>query len=307
MISTIYLVAAANLMTILAADVKIDGTVVEMEHFIDYFFYHMSSAQYNGIHLLLNIVFLFICFILRYNSYFKIVNIDSTTDDGKKLYTRYRNYVFKHCIISYMFAYIICYLLVKMANSQDIVIIWNIIISPLIGFLTSIWFDNEFLVKWEEKYKFLRNPLSKSDEENTKSADDHHTEVHVTVNNGDHGTDDKFVLDSDKELSDSKKIEATINRIIEVQKEQSIILERHTTELKDQNLILKNMQTLMKNNIKFELEDMIYEVLDRGYVTPAEDKKIRVKYNDYKANDGNGELEDLYKSRYLKLDVHDHI
>lgn len=307
MISTIYTIAAANLITILAADVKIDGTIVEAEHFIDYFFYHMNSCQYNGIHLLLNIIFLLICFILRYKSYFKITNIDSTTDDGKKIYNRYRNYVLKHCIISFIFAYIICYLLVKMANSEEIVIIWNIIISPLISFLSSIWFDNEFLIKWEEKYKFLRNPLSNLDnEDNYKSANDHHTEVHVTVNNGDNGTDDKFVLDSDKELSDEKKIEATINRIIEVQKEQSIILERHTTELKDQNLILKNMQTLMKNNIKFELEDMIYEVLDRGYVTPAEDKKIRVKYNDYKANNGNGELEDLYKSRYLELDVHDH-
>lgn len=307
MISTIYKIAAAKMT--LAADVNVDGTILEAEQVVDHFFSDINSTNYNGTHFLLNLAFLFICFIIRYTSYFRIANIDTSTDDGKKLYKRYRSYVVHHVLISAVFAYIICYLLVKLANTAEIVIIWNIIVAPLIGYLASIWFDNEFLTKYEVKYKFLRNPLNEkldSSDTSNNNKDDHHTEVHVTVNNGEQSTDDKFVLEGDKGLPDSQKIEATINRIIKIQKEQSIILERHTIELKDQNIMLKNMQTLMKNNIKFELEDMIYEVLIRGYVTPAEDKKIRVKYADYCANNGNGDLKDLYESRYLELEVRDH-
>lgn len=306
MISTIYTVAAANMMTVLAADVKIDGTVSDVEHFIHHMMGHITSQDYNGVLFLFNLAFLFICFIIRYTSYFRIVKLDTSTDEGKKLFKRYRSYVLNHILISAVFAFIICYFLVKIADTAEIVIIWNIIVAPLIGYLASIWFDNEFITKYEIKYKFLRNPLNENIKDGeSENKDDHHTEVHVVVNNGEHGTDDKFVLEGDKELSDSKKIEVTINRIIEVQKEQSVILERHTTELKEQNIMLKNMQNLMKNNIKFELEDMIYEALTRGYVTPAEDKRIRVKYKDYTNNNGNGDLEDLYESRYLELEVRD--
>lgn len=311
MISTIYTFTVANMMT-LAANVNIDGTIGETEHFIHHLLNHINSGHYNYVHFVLNIVFLLVCFIIRYNSYFKIVNIDNSTNDGKNLYKRYRSYVLNHIIISFIFAYIICYLLVQLVDSANIVVIWNIVISPLIGYLSSIWFDNEFLIKYETKYKMLRNPLNEksgdSNEKVSKDPVDQHNEINININNGEasYGTDDKFVLEGDKELTDTEKIEATINRIIEVQKEQSVILERHTSELKDQNEMLKNMQSLMKNNIKFELEDMIYEVLDRGYVTPAEDKKIRVKYKDYRNNKGNGDLEELYESRYLELDVHEH-
>ena len=213
------------------------------------------------------------------------------------------------CNLCYIFAFLVCYILIKLANSDDIVIIWNIIVAPLIGFLASIWFDTEFLLKHESKYKLLRNPLNESDDNDkseTKKPIDQHNEINININNGEASTDDKFVLQEDGTLSDSKKIEATINRIIDVQKEQSVILERHTKELKDQNTMLKNMQSLMKNNIKFELEDMIYTALARGYVTPAEDKKIRVKYRDYRNNNGNGDLKDLYESRYLDLEVREH-
>lgn len=305
-------ILAANSMVTMAANVDIDGTVGEVEQLINHFFTRIGSAQYNSVHLLFNLIFLFVCFIIRYNSYFKIVNISTNNDEDKKLYSRYRAYVLSHVLLSAIFAYIVCYILIKIVNSAEIVAIWNTIVSPLIGFLSSIWFDNEVLCKYENQYKLLRNPLTKDSEkkENKPSNDgENHNEINITINNGDDqpkGTDDKFVLEGDESLSDSEKIEATINRIIEVQKEQSLILEKHTQELQDQNTILKNMQTLMKNNIKFELEDMIYAVLDRGYVTPAEDKKIRVKYSDYRSNEGNGDLKELYESRYLDLDVHEH-
>lgn len=307
MVSSVYEITSRSLMTL--ASVNIDGTIGEAETAITHFFQSISSAEYNGTHLVFNLAFLFICYIIRYFSYFKIVNIDSSTPEGKKLYNRYRSYVINHILISAIFAYVICYILVKLANTDDIVIIWNIIVAPTIGYLASLWFDNEFLTKYENKYKILRNPLNEkdggSDEKKSGEPVDQRNEINININNGEQSTDDKFVLGEDKKLSDDQKIEATINRIIEVQKEQSIILERHTNELKNQNTMLKNMQSLMKNNIKFELEDMIYACLDRGYATPAEDKKIRVKYSDYKANNGNGDLEDLYKSRYLELEVHE--
>lgn len=297
----------------ISGSTNIDGTIVDIEHVIEHFFEKISSANYNGVHLVLNLIFLFVWFLMRYRSYFKIVNIDTSNEEGKKLYNRYRSYALSHILPSSAFAYIVCYILIKIVNSSEIVIIWNGLVAPLVGCLSSIWFDNEFLCKYESKYKLLRNPLSKDSE--TKKEPDHsgdnenHNEINITINNGDDNpkkTNDKFVLDGDESLSDSKKIEATINRIIDVQKEQSLILEKHTVELQDQNTILKNMQSLMKNNIKFELEDMIYSVLDRGYVTPAEDKKIRVKYADYRLNEGNGDLKELYESRYLDLDVHEH-
>ena len=39
---------------------------------------------------------------------------------------------------------------------------------------------------------------------------------------------------------------------------------------------LNDLQALMKNMIRFELEDMIYSCLNKGYATPAEDKRIRI-------------------------------
>ena len=50
---------------------------------------------------------------------------------------------------------------------------------------------------------------------------------------------------------------------------------------------------------------MIYAALDKGYVTPAQDKRIRVKYKDYRANKGNGEIQELYEKRYLRLHIHE--
>lgn len=306
MINPVSTFTLVTLMT--AASVNIDGTIGEAEDAVVHFFEYINTTQYNGTHFVLNLVFLMICFIIRFTMYIKNVDIETSTKEGKVLLRKYKSYVTAHLSLCYIFAFLVSYLLIKLANSEEIVVIWNIIVAPLIGFLSSIWFDTEFLLKHESKYKLLRNPLddSEDDDNSDKKSSDHHNEINININNGEAGTDDKFVLQEDGTLSDSKKIEATINRIIDVQKQQSIILERHTKELKDQNHMLKNMQTLMKNNIKFELEDMIYTVLTRGYVTPAEDKKIRIKYNDYQNNDGNGDLKDLYESRYLDLEVREH-
>ena len=297
----------ANLMAV--ASVNIDGNIGEAEDAVVHFFDKINSAQYNSTHFVLNLIFLLICFIARFAMYIKSADIDTSKNEGKKLFNRYKTYVVAHLSLCYIFAFLVCYLLVKLANSDEIVIIWNIVVAPLVGFLASIWFDTEFLLKHESKYKLLKNPLNETNNDEgseNKKPVDQHNEINININNGEAGTDDKFVLREDGTLSDSKKIEATINRIIDVQKEQSIILERHTKELKDQNTMLKNMQSLMKNNIKFELEDIIYTVLTRGYVTPSEDKKIRIKYNDYQNNDGNGDLKDLYESRYLDLEVREH-
>ena len=308
MINPVSTFTGAIMMT--AATVNIDGSIDEAENAIVHFFEYINSTQYNGTHFVLNLVFLLICFVVRFVMYLKNADIDISTKEGKQLQKRYKNYVTAHLSLCYIFAFLVCYLLVKLANSDEIVIIWNIVVAPLVGFLASIWFDTEFLLKHESKYKLLKNPLNEETEDDNKSENkkplDQHNEINININNGEAGTDDKFVLQEDGTLSDSKKIEATINRIIDVQKEQSIILERHTKELKDQNTMLKNMQSLMKNNIKFELEDMIYTALTRGYVTPAEDKKIRVKYGDYRNNNGNGDLKDLYESRYLDLEVREH-
>ena len=306
MINPVSIFTLANMMTV--TSVNIDGTIGEAEDVVVHFFEYINSTQYNGTHFVLNLIFLMICFIIRFVMYLKNADIDTSTKEGKRLLRRYKSYVIAHLSLCYIFAFLVCYILIKLANSDEIVVIWNIIVSPLIGFLTSIWFDTEFLLKHESKYKLLSNPLNEINDnksENKKSVDQHN-EINININNGEASTDDKFVLQEDGTLSDSKKIEATINRIIDVQKEQSIILERHTKELKDQNIMLKNMQSLMKNNIKFELEDMIYTVLSRGYVTPAEDKKIRVKYRDYCNNNGNGDLKDLYEHRYLDLEVREH-
>ena len=303
MFNTNFLIAAMT-----AASISIDGNIGEVNSILMEFLGHVSSAKYNTTILFTNIIFLSICFLIRYFSYFKIIDIDTSDSKGKKLYSRYRSYVMSHIFLSALFAFIVCCILVMLVNS-NINIILNVIIAPLIGFLSSIWFDNDILANYVCKYKILRNPLYEKNEvvdKKDKDDDDHRIKVNINNNPEGESTDDKFVLTGDKTLPDDKKLEATINRIIEVQKQQSILLETHTEELKNQNEMLKSMQTLMKNNIKFELEDMIYAALDRGYVTPAEDRKIRVKYRDYRDNNGNGDLEELYKSRYLDLDVHEH-
>lgn len=308
MINLVESITVYNLMT--AAAVNIDGSLTEAETVIQHLFAQLESAQYNGTHFVLNLIFLLICFGIRFIIYIKNSGIDTSTKDGMKIMKKYRTYVLAHISLCYIFAFLVCYLLVKLANSDEIVIIWNIIVAPLVGFLASIWFDTNFLLKHESKYKLFKNPLNESDsddENKSKESNSNGQQINININNGENnGTEDKFVLQEDGSLSDSKKIEATINRIIDVQKEQSVILQRHTKELKEQNTMLKNMQELMKNNIKFELEDMIYTVLTRGYVTPAEDKKIRVKYRDYRNNNGNGDLKDLYESRYSKLEVREH-
>lgn len=297
---------------VILSSISLDGGITDVSSIVMELLSYISTNKYHTVIFISNCVFLLICFIFRFITYCKVADIDKSTEEGKKLSSRYNSYIFSHISISAIFSFIVCCTLVMLVNSYAN-IIWNLVTAPLIGFISSIWFDNHVLANYEDKYKILKNPLNESDKKSDdkkkdKSESGNQNNINININSGEadkNKNEEKFVLEEDKNLSDDQKIEVTINRIIDVQKEQSIILERHSKELNEQNQMLKCMQSLMKNNIKFELEDLIYECLNKGYATPAEDKRIRVKYADYRANKGNGDIKELYETRYLELPIHD--
>ena len=295
-------------------DVEASGSFTEIDNILRNYISQIGAVKYNTVIGISNIVILLICFAIRFKIYYDSADLDK---DNKELCKRYRHYIFNHICICFVFAFIISFLGIIIINSS-INIVWNFLVAPLLGFLVSIIFENEVLTKFEEKYTILDNPLHEN--KDSEGGDDDKKEkqsatigndtnnINININNGtdnDIDTDEKFVLKSDDTLSDEEKIEATFNRLIDCQKEQSVLLEKHTVELENQSRTLNDLQALMKNMIRFELEDMIYSCLNKGYATPAEDKRIRIKYKDYRANKGNGDIEELYEKRYIKLKIHE--
>ena len=295
-------------------DVETSGSFTEIDNILRNYISQIGAVKYNTVIGISNIVILLICFAIRFKIYYDSADLDK---DNKELCKRYRHYIFNHICICFVFAFIISFLGIIIINSS-INIVWNFLVAPLLGFLVSIIFENEVLTKFEEKYTILDNPLHEN--KDSEGGDDDKKEkqsatigndtnnINININNGtdnDIDTDEKFVLKSDDTLSDEEKIEATFNRLIDCQKEQSVLLEKHTVELENQSRTLNDLQALMKNMIRFELEDMIYSCLNKGYATPAEDKRIRIKYKDYRANKGNGDIEELYEKRYIKLKIHE--
>ena len=295
-------------------DVETSGSFTEIDNILRNYISQIGAVKYNTVIGISNIVILLICFAIRFKIYYDSADLDK---DNKELCKRYRHYIFNHICICFVFAFIISFLGIIIINSS-INIVWNFLVAPLLGFLVSIIFENEVLTKFEEKYTILDNPLHEN--KDSEGGDDDKKEkqsatigndtnnINININNGtdnDIDTDEKFVLKSDDTLSDEEKIEATFNRLIDCQKEQSVLLEKHTVELENQSQTLNDLQALMKNMIRFELEDMIYSCLNKGYATPAEDKRIRIKYKDYRANKGNGDIEELYEKRYIKLKIHE--
>ena len=295
-------------------DVETSGSFTEIDNILRNYISQIGAVKYNTVIGISNIVVLLICFAIRFKIYYDSADLDK---DNKELCKRYRHYIFNHICICFVFAFIISFLGIIIVNSS-INIVWNFLVAPLLGFLVSIIFENEVLTKFEEKYTILDNPLhenkdseggydNKKEKQSATIGNDTNN-INININNGtdnDIDTDEKFVLKSDDTLSDEEKIEATFNRLIDCQKEQSVLLEKHTVELENQSQTLNDLQALMKNMIRFELEDMIYSCLNKGYATPAEDKRIRIKYKDYRANKGNGDIEELYEKRYIKLKIHE--
>lgn len=294
-------------------DVETSGSFTEIDNIFRNYISQIGAVKYNTAIGISNIVILLICFVIRFKIYYDSADLDK---DNNELCKRYLHYIFNHVAICFIFAFIISFLGIIIVNS-NINIIWNFLVAPLLGFLASIIFENEVLTKFEEKYTALANPLhEKKDSEDEDDKKEKQSiigndtnNINININNGtdndDDDTDGKFVLKSDDTLTDEEKVEATINRLIDSQKEQSVLLEKHTVELENQSQTLNDLQALMKNMIRFELEDMIYSCLNKGYATPAEDRRIRVKYKDYRANKGNGDIEELYEKRYIKLKIHE--
>ena len=312
--SIIYSSYIASSCILAKIDVETSGSFTEIDNILRNYISQIGAVKYNTVIGISNIVILLICFAIRFKIYYDSADLDK---DNKELCKRYRHYIFNHICICFVFAFIISFLGIIIVNSS-INIVWNFLVAPLLGFLVSIIFENEVLTKFEEKYTILDNPLHEN--KDSEGGDDDKKEkqsatigndtnnINININNGtdnDIDTDEKFVLKSDDTLSDEEKIEATFNRLIDCQKEQSVLLEKHTVELENQSRTLNDLQALMKNMIRFELEDMIYSCLNKGYATPAEDKRIRIKYKDYRANKGNGDIEELYEKRYIKLKIHE--
>ena len=292
------------------------ASISEIDHIAEKYFEQIGSTEYNISILISNLFILAIVFWVQYKIYFTVADIN---ERDKKLIKKYKAYVFRHVSLDYIFANLVNFLCIISVHS-NINMIWNFLIAPFIGFITSIWFDNDILSKFEFKYDSLKNPVLKSKfSNNSNKSSENHEAINININNGTASIEDKqndkkedvFVLKGN-DVSDKEKIEHTFNKIIqrqkksaEEQKNLSEILEKHGKELNNQSQILNAVQVLMKNMIRFELEDMIYAALDKGYVTPAQDKRIRVKYKDYRANKGNGEIQELYEKRYLRLHIHE--
>ena len=82
-------------------------------------------------------------------------------------------------------------------------------------------------------------------------------------------------------------------------------LNKNSDEMQKQSKILEALRQERIEEKGLELEELIYSCLNKGSVTPEEDKLIRRKYHIYhEVLGGNHGIQELYEERYMNLKVH---
>jgi hypothetical protein len=225
-------------------------------------------------------------------------------------------FVVGHLIMQFILSYVIGWFIIIATYSEAKSLFINYVIAPFIGFISGVYIDHKVLLPLNTLYN-----KKKSGGEGSSSGsnyDSHSITINVGTNgNTDMSTDDKDNHHStleksktiDKSIIDSEEFNSvlvnTINSIIENQNKQYEELAAYYNELKETNDTLDGIRTSEMINKKIELKTMIYDCLNHGFATPAENDKITQYYLAYIQLGGNHEVQALYEQHYLKLNVHE--
>ena len=249
----------------------------------------IGASKYSPALLLWIGFLLFIMYMIRLKFFLKI---HSRTKSGKKYWI-----LILHQFTCYLVAFVSSVLCISLfANPKNTTL--NYIVCPILGFIISLFFDTCIMSKIDEEYGMdLR---AQTDTSRHNSIKKESLEDYAQLVNSD------FISEDDIESDDHNLIiKDRINQLIKGQYVEAVEIKRVHSELTDISLVIDSLRETMKDDKKIKLEKQIYECLNKGFVTPEENKIITTNYQNYRLLKGNGEIEELYTKHYVKLPIHE--
>lgn len=221
-----------------------------------------------------------VSFIIRYAYLIKMNRVKFKT---KKL--RYLG----HLLLELLLSIIVSYFIIELTHAKMENYVVNWIIAPSIGFISSIYIHNKYIVPYEKMGDLKVKEKKETATVSTKKTDDEALSSFLTI---------EKIHRNDLENDEYESIvRDRINKLI-------INQERSTEALEKQTDILNILKECQLEEQRGRLKEMIYDCLSQGYVTPKQDEKIRHAYYVYhKVLGGNHEISELYNKRYLNLKV----
>lgn len=241
----------------------------------------------------------------------------------------YVQYVFAHMLTQLLICFSISYFCIKLTYAMIDSYIINWIISPIIGWFSSIIIDGNIIVKIENQTGVFKNPLNNKTKTEIKK-DDINTQNNITINVGsssnikninrdtaknilenttkynekNEDAKDKTERQTNDKMNETIVINETtedmIKSLIDVQVKQS-------DQIHALSQVVDAIRESIMNDKKVLLKRLMYNALERGYTIPQEDERINLEYTSYKGLNGNGYIKELYEDRYLKLPMHSEI
>lgn len=212
-------------------------------------------------------------------------------------------YLFGHCLIEIIIAFIFSYTVVKLTGALEDSYILNFIVGPAIGEGLAIFIDIKFIIPNEGLLKNMSKKSNSAQSSSDKSG------INIQINTGtieDSNKSDKLgtvelsevppdFVDSDEYES---KLPEILNQIISDCNQLSDIVNR----------LSETIESMKASNIKESaviLKRLIYECLSSGYATPQQNDEITTRYELYRSIGGNSDIQHLYEDHYTKLEVHE--
>ena len=249
-------------------------------------------------------------------------------------------YIFRHVTIECLMGYIIAYCLVKMTNANPESYIINMIISPSIGFVGSIFLDIKCIMPLERSNMSVGMPdmgfIAKKDDKPAAAPQGTNITVNVNTNKNDDdcGCAAKAALENkdSNNVSNNNSIRSSVHlnyEDIENEEFNKMIVDsinalaaEQAKRCADMTGIVTKLQEQIDSIGKYEevidkirtaeildkravLKREIYDCLNKGFATPEENDRITADFHLYTSLGGNHEVASLYTDHYLKLDVHE--
>lgn len=311
----------------------------EYFHIFEYYFQKFDSLYVQPkIFLEFTIVVLIIYLIRLY----MFISTEKTKNHDLDKYKIIKLYIIRHIGLEFLIGYIICYCLINMTNAGVDNYIINIIISPAIGFVASVILDIKCIMPLEKNNLEVglpdmgfkpkkEEPKPPSTINSTPSGANNNT-ITVNVNtNGsnkeDCGCKNKDGVNNAGSVSRlsydiintedyRKNVIDTINSLIDEQDRRcadmtSLVngINDHIKEVEDKiisyNEDIDKIKKAELDELKPILKKDIYDSLNKGFVTPADNDRITAEYLTYINLGGNHEVKFLFENYYLKLGVHE--
>lgn len=253
-------------------------------------------------------------------------------------------YVFSVEFLCWLFGCIVAVFLVCVSGNPSNLVM-NCVVFPVAGFLSSLWFEGIVIQEMNKKVLDRYDNSSSKDKSKSKGILDKlvgdRASSPVIINIDSAGkvssenrdsqsqyigklktledmlkkpSDDEYITkdDLDNSKSHSELFSKAINDLIDNQYSTAVELKNHlnllesqSEELKMQSAILVSVRDTMMVDKKFKLKKLMYDCLNQGYVTPAQNEVITADYCNYESLGGNGEVKELYENHYLKLPIHE--